>query len=203
MFGQLFRFPRAADVNLAITPARRTGSKAQVRRGGLIMRIPLAAALAAASCFVVAAPASASQNQVSGIQAPGGTAPACGDTSASFTMTGGLVGCWYEDSGTQTKGQVTASGLYLYHFSGQEHFTGCLDVDGDGRCSSDDPSGTLYFTFTFTGQFEATPPYPEIRGRCHHPIVSGTGDFAGATGVINFKDDVSNGTSPYMGHVGF
>jgi len=33
--------------------------------------------------------------------------------------------------------------------------------------------------------------------------VSGTGDFAGATGVINFKDDVSNGTSPYMGHVGF
>jgi len=36
--------------------------------------------------------------------------------------------------------------------------------------------------------------------------VGGTGDFTGATGVINFKDDVSNPAfvlSPYMGHVSF
>jgi hypothetical protein len=119
-------------------------------------------------------------------------------------MTGGLIGCWYEDpGGTTTKSQVTASGLYLYHFSGPEHFTGCLDADGDGQCSFDDPSGTLYFTYTFTAQFEAAPPFNEIRGRCHHPVVGSSGDFAGATGVINFKDDVSNGTSPYMGHIKF
>jgi hypothetical protein len=163
-----------------------------------MMRIPLAAALAAASCCLVAAPASASENQVSGIQSPGGT-PVCGDTSA-FTMTGDLVGCWYTDTSNQKKGNQSASGKYQVIYTGTEHFTGCLDSDRDGGCSGD-PTGTFYTTYTFTAQYDLTPT--EIRGRCHHPIVSGTGDFAGATGVINFKDDVSNGTSPYMGHVGF
>jgi hypothetical protein len=41
----------------------------------------------------------------------------------------------------------------------------------------------------------------EIHGRCHHPIVGGTGDFAGAKGVINFKDDVVNLKFDYKGHV--
>jgi hypothetical protein len=118
-------------------------------------------------------------------------------------MTGGLVGCWYTDTYSQKKKRYdTSSGKYVLIYSGTEHFTGCLDVDGDGGCSGD-PTGTLYFTFTFTTQAVDTPPFAEIRGRCHHPIVSGIGDFAGATGVINFKDDISNGTSPYMGHVEF
>jgi hypothetical protein len=200
MFGQLFRLLRAASVNLTITPAMRAGSKAPVRGGGVIMRILLvAAALAAASCCLVAAPASASQNQVSGIQSAGGTAPACGDPSASFTMTGGLVGCWYSDTGTFTV-HTTASGTALIHAAGTEHFTGCLDVDRDGQCTARDLSGSLYFTYTFTGQYDVATGN-EIRGRCHHPIVGGTGDFADATGVMDFKDDVSNGTAPYMGHI--
>jgi hypothetical protein len=60
------------------------------------MRLPIVAAVLTVvlSC-VAAAPASASQNQVSGIQTPGFVPPACTDNSASFTMTGGLVGCWY------------------------------------------------------------------------------------------------------------
>ena len=82
-------------------------------------------------------------------------------------------------------------------------FAGCLDADGDGKCTSKDPNGTLYFTYTFTGQFRAVPPFNEIRGRCHHPIVGGDKAFANATGVLNFKDDVANGTSRYMGHIGF
>jgi len=40
-----------------------------------------------------------------------------------------------------------------------------------------------------------------IHGRCQHPIIAGTGDFAGASGVITFKDDVTNGTSLYRGPV--
>jgi hypothetical protein len=119
-------------------------------------------------------------------------------------MTVSLVGCWYEDGGIVTKDSFTSSGIELFHFSGTEHFIGCLDVDGDGLCTGD-PSGTLNFTFTFTSQYDALTG-AEIRGRCHHPIVGGSGDFAGATGVINFKDDVSNPafvTSPYMGHVTF
>jgi len=163
-------------------------------------------ALSAGFALAAAAPASASQSQVSGIQTPGTVPPACTDPSVSFTMTGGLVGCWYEDNVTITKDQTTASGIELVHFSGTEHFTGCLDVDGDGACTGD-PTGTLFFTFTFTGQYvPGTNLSLEIRGRCHHPIVGGTGNFAGATGVLNFKDDVSNPTfvtSPYMGHVSF
>ena len=175
----------------------------------------LVAALAAVLSCVVATPASASQNQVSGVQTPA-TIPVCssGSTAAAaccphpelgtFTMTGGLVGYWCEDTINVTKDQVTPSGIELVHFSGTEHFTGCLDVDNDGTCTGD-PTGTLFFTFSFTGQFDAATGN-EIRGRCHHPIVGGTGDFAGATGVINFKDDVSNPAfvlSPYMGHVSF
>jgi hypothetical protein len=169
------------------------------------IRIMVVALVAAVAC-VVAAPASATQNQVSGVQTPGTVSPACSDPLTSFTMTGGLVGCWYEDTGTPTLDQVTPSGLEIVHFSGTEHFTGCLDLDGDGACAGD-PTGTLFFTFTFTGQYVAgTNAAIEIRGRCHHPIVGGTGDFAGATGVLNFKDDVSNPAfvlSPYMGHVDF
>jgi len=191
MSGQLFRLLRAASVNLPITPAISAGSRAPV---------PLAVALAAASCCLVAAPASASENQVSGIQSTA-TASVCGEPSlGSYTMTGGLIGCWYTDTFNPKKSNASASGKYQVIYTGTEHFTGCLDSDRDGGCSGD-PTGTFYTTFTFTAQFDLT--LTEIRGRCHHPIVSGTGDFAGATGVINFKDDISNGTSPYMGHVGF
>ncbi len=165
------------------------------------MRMPIAAAaLVAVLAGVAAAPASAAQNQVAGVQVPGANPPACTDSSAPFTMTGDLVGCWYGDIFTK-KETVTASGTALFIFVGTEHFTGCLDADGDGRCNGD-PTGTLDFTYTFTAQFDAATG-SEIRGRCHHPIVGGSGDFAGATGVLNFKDDVSNGTSPYMGHVSF
>ena len=41
----------------------------------------------------------------------------------------------------------------------------------------------------------------EIHGRCHHPIVDGTGDFAGATGVLQFKDDVVNLKYDWRGHI--
>ena len=65
-------------------------------------------------------------------------------------MTGGLVGCWYEDTFNIKQANVTASGMALFVFFGTEHFTGCLDADGDGRCNGNDPTGTLDFTFTFT-----------------------------------------------------
>ena len=44
----------------------------------------------------------------------------------------------------------------------------------------------------------------EVRGRCQHPIVSGsgTGGFAGATGRLDFKDIIEDPiTYVYRGHI--
>ena len=53
----------------------------------------------------------------------------------------------------------------------------------------------------------ATVPFAssgaEIRGRCEHPFVvgSGTGGFKGATGRVDMKDDVVNGVALFRGHI--
>jgi len=43
----------------------------------------------------------------------------------------------------------------------------------------------------------------EVKGRCQHPIVKGSGTvgFAGATGRLDFKDEVSTGLYFYRGHI--
>jgi hypothetical protein len=51
------------------------------------------------------------------------------------------------------------------------------------------------------GHRGSPPQTEEIHGRCHHPITSGTEGFAGAKGLINFKDDVVNLKYDYRGHV--
>ena len=86
------------------------------------------------------------------------------------------------------------------HAVGTEHFDGCLDTNDDEKCCAIDLSGTLVFTYTFTGQLDATTG-KEIRGHCHHPIVSGTSDFADAIGTLNFVDNVVTGTSAYTGEI--
>jgi Protein of unknown function (DUF3224) len=126
--------------------------------------------------------------QVSGIQSPV-TAGPCWDASAvaSFTMTGDLTGCWYLDAFTcraQPSGTVECSGY--------EHFVGSIG----------DRSGTLYFANDFTGKFDFST-FTEIHGRCHHPILSGDGGFTGATGSLDFKDDVTTGCASYRGHIAF
>jgi hypothetical protein len=113
----------------------------------------------------------------------------------SFTMTGDLVGCWYTDT-------LVLDGLHpsgTVQLSGTEHFVGCLDLGGDGSCGAGDPTGTFSTTFTFTGKYDTSGN--EIHGRCNHPIVSGTGGFAGSGGVINFIDDVTTGDASYTGSI--
>ena len=41
----------------------------------------------------------------------------------------------------------------------------------------------------------------EQHGRCQHPIVAGTDGFAGATGVLHFKDVPPGGIATYTGHI--
>ncbi|MEO6654062.1 MAG: hypothetical protein ABIP17_15550 [Ilumatobacteraceae bacterium] len=120
----------------------------------------------------------------------------CNEIFSEFTLTmeagnGDLVGCWYTD--TLIVVQETTSGVYQER--GTETFIGCL-TDGV-TC------GTFSTTYKFTAKFAADGS--EIRGRCEHPIVSGsgTGDFEGVTGRVDFKDDVVTGEFNYRGHLRF
>jgi hypothetical protein len=137
----------------------------------------------------------AGTTQVSGIgafnvdcQPPVGTAPANpGDYPPIDLDDGSLDGCWYTyvDSA-----RINPSGTYVER--GTEVFVGCLDGTS---------CGTFETTYTFTAKYTDDTFAEEIHGRCHHPIVGGTGDFAGATGVVLFKDDVVNLLYHYRGHI--
>jgi hypothetical protein len=135
--------------------------------------------------LLAATPASAGSPVVMGLQTLNATGDSCTDASADLTMAGGLVGCWYIDSFVLT-GETPSGSAML---SGTEHFTGCIDADSSGGCGGGDPTGTFFTTFTFTAKFD--PNGNEIHGRCNHPIVDGDGGFDGATGVLNFTDDVT------------
>jgi hypothetical protein len=158
----------------------------------LFICVSVLAALSAAS----GASGSTGASVVRGTQTPVTSGPCFSDAAfGSYTMTGGLIGCWYTDTlvleGLQPSGTV--------QLSGTEHFAGCLDLGGDGTCSAGDPAGTFSTTFTFSAKYDELGN--EIHGRCHHPIVSGTGGFANATGVIHFTDDVTTGDSYFTGPI--
>jgi hypothetical protein len=104
-------------------------------------------------------------------------------------MSGSLEGCWYTKILTSKQ---TPSGVYLE--SGEELFVGSLNGGPEG-------------SFTTTYKFEAklNPDLSEIKGRCQHKIVagSGTGGFLGASGRVDFKDiiDGTTVTYEYRGHI--
>jgi hypothetical protein len=140
-----------------------------------------------------AVPASKGATQVSGIgvfntecQPPVGSPPDDLGDYPAIDLTGSLNGCWYT---YVSESKFNRSGTYQER--GNEIFVGCLN----GSC------GTFETTYTFTAKYVDDTFAEEIHGRCHHPIVGGTGDFAGAKGVINFKDDVVNLKFDYKGHV--
>jgi hypothetical protein len=149
--------------------------------------------------LALAAPVSASMNHISGVGSFDVGCPA--DPPAAFAdfddyppivMTGSLEGCWYTKVVT-TKDNGIPSGVYLE--SGEEVFVGRLDGG---------PVGTFTTTYRFQSQWDPdVSTGSEVHGRCEHPIVagSGIGGFAGATGRVDFKDDVANGVYIYRGHI--
>jgi hypothetical protein len=148
-------------------------------------------ALVATLATVVAAGAAAAGTiQVSGVQTPLDLA------AGTSTMSGGLVGLWTTTS-IQLDG-YTPSGVVLA--SGTEEFDGCLDSNGSGACDNAERSGTISFSFTFTGKYDPAT-FAEQHGRCHHPITGGTGGFAGVEGVLEFRDDPVTGCAYYKGHL--
>jgi hypothetical protein len=160
--------------------------------------------VAAATIALVAVQVAAGENAtiVRGDQLLQGSADCGGKGDGSdgiYAMKGDLVGCWYTDTFDVVGGNPAGG----FRASGTEHFDGCLDTDGNGTCDPGEPAGTFGTTFTFTAKY--APTGAEIHGRCHHPIdeTRGTGDFAGAGGVLSFKDIPSEGRFPYHGYVQF
>jgi hypothetical protein len=132
----------------------------------------LAAAVAA---LVLAAPAGAKTYQLEGTQ------KVVDEQAGTFKMTGDLLGAW-----ATTGFEEVATSPY-YEGKGTEAFKGCIDRRGDRSCAGD-PSGTLALEFRYWGLYGSNDPSSLIWGSCWHPIVSGTGAFAGAQGVLTFVD---------------
>jgi len=129
--------------------------------------------LTVAALLVWAGPASATY--VSGKQTLVGGKKGLGN----YKMAGGLIGSWALTSFKVVKQKPVVKG------KGTETFNGCMDLGHDGSCTGD-PSGTMDFTFKYWAKLG---PDDKVQlGTCAHPVVSGTGGFAGATGFLMFVD---------------
>jgi hypothetical protein len=130
---------------------------------------------AVAAALTLASPAGAATYEVAG------KSRAIDGDAATSKMTGGLRGRW-----TTTSFEEVALSPY-YEGKGTESFTGCIDRRRDRSCAGD-PSGTLTLEFHFWGLFGSADPASQVWGACWHPVVGGTGAFAGAQGVVMFVD---------------
>jgi hypothetical protein len=172
----------------------RAGGRVDVKRLLAILSVALLGVLTA-----VALPARASTEQISGVAVFDTTgecsAPPAGyEDFTDFTqvVTGSLDGCWYTNIET-SENHGAPSGIYLE--SGEEIFVGSLNGG---------PEGTFSTTYKFESKWDPdVSTGSEVHGRCQHPIVagSGTGGFEGATGRVDFKDDVATGEFLYRGHI--
>jgi hypothetical protein len=119
------------------------------------------------------------------VMGPNGQGP-----DIALNMTGDLNGCHYVFVETST-----CSPGGIYQETGTEMYVGS-GASGD--------KGTFQTTYRFTAKFvDCTTLAEEIHGRCQHPIIagSGTGDFEGVTGRLDFKDDIENLNFPFRGHL--
>lgn len=158
---------------------------ARHRRLGRRAILPLLVALIGSLPSAGAVAANNGTTIVRGDQLAAGTCP-----DGGYRMTGSLVGCWWIDT-FETNSDPDNSTVRA---TGTEHFTGCLG----STC------GTFFTAYTFTAKTDGPwPTSAEIHGRCHHPVIGGTGGFAGASGEISFHDvvDVSPPYYPYIGNV--
>jgi hypothetical protein len=161
-----------------------------------------------AVAFVGAAPASAQGSYVvRGVQIPAAgnvcaydPLPPAPAGAFATDLTGDLAGCWYITAFNVVRSNPSGTGTA----TGTEEVHACIDLNHDGVCEPGEPVGKFFTTFIFTGKFaDGFAGAMEIHGRCHHPIVGGTGEFANAKGEISFTDNtsVTPVTSPYHGPI--
>ncbi len=164
-----------------------------------VQRMGVLATIAISTTLVGPAPVTAKANQIAGIgvfdttNCPG--PPDGYDDFVSYPpimLTGSLEGCWYTKV-ESAKDHGAPSGIYLE--SGQEVFVGSLNGG---------PTGLFATSYKFESKWDPdVSTGREVRGQCQHPIIvgSGTGGFDGATGRLDFKDVVADGSYLYRGHV--
>jgi hypothetical protein len=139
--------------------------------------------------------ANAATNRISG--AAHYDAAECPDPPTGYAdypglvMTGSLQGCLYTNV---MRSKDTPGGVYLE--TGEEVFIGRHD---GGQL------GSFKTTYRFESKWDPdVSSGVEVRGRCQHPIVegSGTGGFEGARGRLDFKDIIGDPvTYVYRGHI--
>jgi len=158
------------------------------------VRRVFAMTVALLAVMVLAAPVSAGTNGASQLSGLGAAAEPgeCTELAADFTIAlgGDLVGCVYQYF---EEGEFRPSGTYI------KRGYGIFDV-----CLSDGTTcGTFTTTYVFTAKYADTDFSGQEWGRCQHPIVAGTGtgDFAGVTGRLDFKDNVEAGNFTMRGHI--
>ena len=112
---------------------------------------------------------------------------------------GNLQGCWYTLVEEYKFSPNIDATPVVYQERGREVFVGGW-YDDDGNLVGE---GTFETTYKFTAKFADASLAVEIHGRCQHPIAEGTGTgvFDGATGRVDFKDDVDTGVLTYRGHI--
>jgi hypothetical protein len=143
---------------------------------------------AAAAALLLASPAGAATYQVAGKQ------KVIDEAAGTSKVTGDLRGSW-----NITSFEEVALSPY-YEAKGTELFTGCIDRRLDRSCEGD-PSGTMTFDFGYWAMYGSADPASLVWGACWHPVVSGTGAFAGAQGVLTFVDSptAAGVTTRYIG----
>ena len=156
----------------------------KIRRVG---RLAVVAAILVMTLVVPVGTASAAPN-VDGDATP---VDECGGATSLITLelSGGFEGCLYTDVITRAK--FRPDGVYIEQ--GFETIVGCLDTADGEKC------GTLSTSFEYVATF--APDGTQLTGGCTHPILSGTGDLDGASGVIVFRDDVVTGEAHFRGVV--
>ena len=121
-----------------------------------------------------------------------GVPPAGFDSYAGLVLSGDLEGCLYTDV-LGYKFHEAPSGIYIE--TGRELIVASLNGA---------PVATFETTYRFESKWDPDAATGvEVKGRCQHPLAagSGTGIFAGATGRLDFKDEVSTGLFFYRGHI--
>ena len=140
--------------------------------------------------FVPPAGASNGYTQISGLgEFPDGacTEDPQGPPDYIIALSGDLDGCVY--------GYVES---FRFHEGGGTYQESALEIFIG---SWGELEGSFQMQEFFTAKF--TEDFTQEFGRCQHPIIkgSGTGDFVGIEGRLDFKDDIEAGNAPYRGHL--